>query len=406
MRHILRVLTPRTDSALTLLVPLLSLGFSLTALYFVYLERSQTHFEVDASRLDGDALEVTFRRAQDAVESAQLVLSFLEGASVLAGIILIGAGVLGLTSIQDLRNDTEAMKDEVFKRLEEAEKQLIDRVDRAEHELLSRAEQLAQLEAQLEETIARTQDRIDTQIQAATRHAESSFEALSHHIMAQRLARENNIDAAIKSCRDAHELDPDNIPNNYLLGTLLIRKDELDEAVERLTEAYNQARRDGEMSSIPAQAALGLATRKKGDKLSNMMERNRFYNLAENYLLDATHHDPHLLNDNRESYFGVLGSLYRRQGRERDAIAAFIQAAEITPRRSYPEINLAMLYLEQGNKDRSEIHRQRAESKARSRLDDTPEDYWALHDVAMAVLLNGRVEEALEIFGRALELTP
>ena len=76
MRHILRVLTPRTDSALTLLVPLLSLGFSLTALYFVYLERSQTRFEVDASRLDGDALEVTFRRAQDAVESAQLVFSF------------------------------------------------------------------------------------------------------------------------------------------------------------------------------------------------------------------------------------------------------------------------------------------------------------------------------------------
>jgi len=407
-------MAPRVSLLIGLALPLLAFGIALTALYITVIERDQTRIVFDSEAFDDEEqltqlrneVSRNFERSQDAVGSAELVLSFLEGASVLAGIILIAAGVLGLSSIQDLRSDNEAIKQEILERLEEVITELTERVEHAESELGSKVEHLTQLEREMEQTIAGSQTRIDTQIQTANRDARRAFEALSHHVMAQRLARENNIDAAIKTCRDAHRLDPDNVPNNYLLGLLLTRRDELDEAIEHLSEAYEESREDSEHSITPAQAALGLAVRLKGDKAEDIMERNRLYNQAENYLLEATSNDAHLLNEQNESYFGTLGSLYRRQGRTEDAIAAYLRAAEATPRRSYPEINLAMLYMEAGDETSSERHRVKAEILARRRLDDTPEDYWAGHDLALATLLKGDTENAIRIFGEALELTP
>lgn len=399
----------------TLLVflSIFAVGISVVALYFVLSSHESSQVVIESSAVEEDAAAVilkeseqTLSRAEDAVSSAELVLSFLEGASVLAGALVIAISLLGLSSLRDLRNDTEAIKQDVLTRVEQAERQLIERVERAESQLLSKAEQLSALEQAMEQLIQQNQARIDEQIQSATRSAQRAFEALSHHVMAQRLARENNVDAAIKACRDAHELDPDSIPNNYLLGVLLIRKDELDEAIEHLTEAFTLTGADARESSAPSQAALGLALRRKGDVTDDVMERNRLYNLAESHLLEATRTDPQLLNENRESYLGVLGSLYRRQGRIQDAIAIYNRAVQVTPRRSYPEINLAMLYLEQGDQDKAEQHRHRAEEKARRRLEDTPEDYWAKYDVGLACLLRGDEAEARVQFEEAIELTP
>lgn len=409
---------PRNSSSImrftiTLLLPLLAMGIAVTALYFNFVDRGNTNVTVtceDAN--DVTCAEIienanqTFQRAEDAVGAAELVLSFLEGFSVLAGIILVAAGVLGLASVNDLREDTEVMKAEVLQRLEDAEKQMLLRVEHTQQEISRKVELLAALERELETSIEQNQAVIDTQMKAAKEDAQLTFEALSHHIMAQRLARENNIHAAIQACRDAHELDPDNLPNNYLLGTLLIRQNKLDEAIMHLTEAYTAARTEGEHSSAPIQAALGLAVRKKGDLIKDGLERNRIYNLAENYLLEATFNDPLLLNEDRESYFGVLGSLYRRQGRIDDAITAYKRAAQITPRRSYPEINLAMLYLSDDRPEEAEIHRKLAALRAKRRLEDTPEDYWARHDFALAGLLAGDTEQALKGFEEALDLTP
>lgn len=395
----------RLSMTLTVLLPLVAIALSVLALYFAYIDRRatrQTTANGDIATVE--TAEAILERANDAVLSADLILSFLEGASVLAGILLIGAGVLGVTSLQDLRQDTEDIKSELLDRLAQAERELNERVDVAQKELLSKAEQLAALEAELEATIARNREVINEQIQAATKEARRSFEALSHHIMAQRLARENNVDAAITACREAYELDPDNVPNNYLLGTLLTKKNDLDDAIRYLTLAFEASQEED--LSIPAQAALGLALRKKGDLQADPFERNQFYHQAEGYLIEATQHDPQLLSEDRESYFGILGSLYRRQERTRDAIAAFQRAAEITPRRSYPYINLAMLYLEQQDQPSMEAMRRAAEQRARRRLEDTPDDYWARHDVALAVYLRGDVEEALRLFDEAIELSP
>lgn len=407
----MRAYTPR---AFIFLLPLLAVGISLVALYFaaVQSDSSQIVIEGSDSQTTEESLmlleqaNLVLERANDAVGSAELILSFLEGGSILAGVILVGAGILGVSSIQDLRHDTEAIKQEMAARIQEETRELIIRLERAERELLMREEQLAKLETQLEQSIASNQTRIDEQIQTASKLARRSFEALSQHVMAQRLARENNIEAAIKACRDAHDLDPDNVSNNYLLGMLLLRKNNLDEAVESLTVAFTKARAGGEDASTPAQAALGLALRYKGDLTTDPMERNRLYNQAEHYLLEAARSDPQLLTDDHESYFGVLGSLYRRQGRTQDAIQVYHRAAEVTPRRSYPQINLAMLYLHNNDLNNAEKYRQSAEAKARRRLEDTPEDYWAWHDVALSQLLGGNANEAMRYFSEGIELSP
>lgn len=395
------------------LIPIISLGISVLSAYYVYNTHENRAIIIQTSRLNEAEANVilaeaqaTYTRAEDAVNSAGLILSFLEGFSVLAGVIVVGAGILGISSAQELREDTEAMKLEVIKRLEQAETELLQRVEQAELELLNRAQLLTQLEVQMEQTILESQERINQQILSATKNAERSFEALSHHVMAQKLTREHNIDAAIAACREARTLDPDNMPNNYLLGSLLVRKDELLEAIVYLTEAYHAAHADSEISSAPAQALLGLALRKQGDSIDELLQRNQVYNLAESHLIEATQNDPQLLTESSESYFGVLGSLYRRQGRTKDAIAAYERAIKVTPRRSYPEINLAMLYLQQGESAKADQHRKRAEGKARRRLEDTPDDYWAKHDLALAILLRGEPREAITMFDEALEITP
>ncbi|MCL4879149.1 MAG: hypothetical protein KJ064_21005 [Anaerolineae bacterium] len=404
--------TPRFARAMTFLFPLLAIGLSIVALYFAAVRSEGSEIVITGGQNSEGAVimleqaELALERANDAVGSAELILSFLEGGSILAGVILVGAGILGVSSIQDLRHDTEAIKQEMTTRIQEETRELIARLERAERELLRREEQLAKLESQLEQSIASNQSRIDEQIQTASKMARRSFEALSQHVMAQRLARENNVEAAIKACRDSHDLDPDNVPNNYLLGTLLLRRGNLDESIEHLTEAFTRARVSGEDASVPAQAALGLALRYKGDQTTDPMERNRLYNQAEHYLLEATRSDPQLLTDDRESYFGVLGSLYRRQGRTLDAIQVYHRAAEMTPRRSYPQINLAMLYLNNHDPNQAEKYRQSAEAKARRRLEDTPEDYWAWHDVALSQLLGGNVDEAMRHFNEGIELSP
>jgi len=396
-------------SSLPIIVSLLALGIGFITLYFIF-EYENNQIIIDCTGEDcGPAIENanrTLERADDATQSAELILSFLEGFSVLAGLVLVAAGVLGITSVQELRQDTEGLKAETFERLAQAEITLNQRVVDAETKLAARIEQLALLEKKLEETLAQSQTLIEEEIKNATEQAEQSFEALSHHLMAQRLARENNIAAAIKAGQEAYEIDPENIPNNYLLGLLMMRRGSIEEAITHLNLAYQESLEDDNFSHSPTKAALGLAIRRKGDAITDMMIRNQLYNQAENYLLQATTEDPQLVNEQGESYFGVLGSLYRRQGRTDDAIGAYSRAAAVTPRRSYPEINLAMLYTAKNDKEKIIRHLALAEAKALSRLRDTPDDYWAKHDMALAMLLKHDAEAAVKLFLEAIDLTP
>ncbi|PJF37681.1 MAG: hypothetical protein CUN55_20840, partial [Phototrophicales bacterium] len=109
----------------------------------------------------------------DAVNSAELILSFLEGASVVITVAIAAATIFGLSNINELRNEFNETK----KRLEEAEMSLYERESR--------------LYAFEQEFIKIREEALNAQRQ---------FEALERYSLAEQLLRERNLDAALVEC--------------------------------------------------------------------------------------------------------------------------------------------------------------------------------------------------------------
>ena len=74
---------------------------------------------------------------------------------------------------------------------------------------------------------------------------------------------------------------------------------------------------------------------------TDINERNRYYAQAERRFLEALKIDPRVRNIQGESVYGMLGSLYRSQGRIQDAVRCFEEAERVTPHNTYPVINQA-----------------------------------------------------------------
>ncbi len=380
-------------------LPAITFILALIAIWLWYSEtREEPLDRIGVVTDDGDALvltqaEHTLARAEEAVNSAELILSFLEGASVIITISIAAAAVVGLSTISELRET-----------MTETEQELLRRVEEAEHRLREREKELENMEDLLEAAKNTIDQVIEDRLQQVYRDTESARKqsaALARHSMAEQLLREKNFEAALQACEDAYALDPKNYANNYLFGTLLIDKGDFDGAVSKLQEAL-----DAEGDFVPAIAALGLANRRLGDMADDRRRRNELYNIAEARLLDAINQNPALLTPDGESYYGTLGSLYRRQGRIEDALDSYRRAAEVTPQRSYPYINLAMLYMNQQEDQLRDQNLIIAERNAERRVADTPTDYWALYDLGLIYLMRNEDDAALRHFKEAVEVTP
>ncbi len=319
--------------------------------------------------------EAILDRANDAVNFADGILSFLEGVSVLVAIAVAAGGILVRSTIQRQADATTKFAEETERRLAEREQ----RLDEMESAFTQR----------LEGMMADTRH----EIQSVKEQARESFRVLSLLVLAEQQVRARNIDTALEMLHNAHELDPDNHAANYLLGYLYTSRREYDRAIALLEHALEQ-----EAGFTPAIAALGLALRRKGDTLDTpdqQAERDRLWAEAESKLIEALHKDPRLTDADGESYYGTLGGLYRRQQRYHAAIDAYEQAHRVTPNSSYPIINLATLYYHQGNQERAAHHFRRVIDAAVLQLDDDPRDQWTRADYAQALLAVGDVEAAL-----------
>ncbi len=387
----------RTQWLISAVLPATAFIFAVLALWLWYTKPGEEpQILVPASQSDEELMtqaNIVLERANDAVNSAELVLSFLEGASVIITIAIAAAAVVGLSSINELR---EA--------IDETENELLERVEEAEARLLVRERQLANMEDLLAEAEARIDRVVNERLQqvyADTESARRQSTALAHHTLAEQLLHEKNIDAALNACKEAHKLDPENYANNYLYGMILLEKGDFNEAIVRLEESQAV-----KADFTPATAALGLANRRAGDLVDDRRQRNELYNIAEARLLEAMEREPALLTYDGESYYGTLGSLYRRQGRIGDALDSYRRAAEVTPRRSYPFVNLAMLYMSQEEGQLLDQNLIIAERNAARRFADTPTDYWALYDLGMIALVRGEMDQSRQFFQDAIEVTP
>lgn len=359
------------------ILPSLAILLGVMAIWLWYSETRERDFvDITAETTTTDErADLVLERANDAVNSAELILSFLEGASVVLTVAIAAATILGLSNINELRHEFDESK----RRLEEAEASLRAR------------------EARLLEF-----EREFSKIRDEARQAQRQLEAIERYSLAEQLMRERNIDAALSECFKSYNLDPKNYTNNYLYGTLLMAKGDFKDAIDKLEEALEE-----EPSFAVAIATLGLAYRRLGElTASDRGSQIRHYNIAEEKLLAALSMDDKLLNNDGESYHGTLGSLYRRQGRIEEAIERYERAARITPGRSYPFVNLALLYYGLGQNESRDRYLKVAKRNSERRISDTPSDFWALYDLAYIELILGNREAAEKRLTEAIEFTP
>ncbi len=342
-----------------------------------------------ADGVSAEEATIILERANDAVNHVGDLLSFLE---VALGII----GFLGAVGMWVLRSMILDKIDEM--------RALEARVEKVAEE---RQAQLEALERSLEEEQAVLRAQIDRQLERVAEEGRRAFRLLSLQLLAEQQVRAHNIETAISTLQNALKIAPDDPSANYLLGYLYTTRKQLDEAIEHLQRALER-----EPEFAPAIAALGLALRRKGDGIDvraqpeRLAERNRYWAQAEERLLDALGRDRSLTDADGESYYGTLGGLYRRQGRYADALRAYEEAHAITPDSSYPVVNLAALYAHQGDTERARAFFRMVEEKALLTLDDDPRNAWARADLAQALLVQGRLEEARKEVERLIKQKP
>ncbi len=376
---------------------LIAVALSVTSVMYTYHNQRRVKIEFGDNFQTEDA-EFLLERANDATQTADTILSWLEGASVLIGIVVVVGGWLlrryFQEEIEDLRRDLQESVASSSAFVEQARKSLESRegqVRQLEQDLQQSQRELnTALSTRIEESVQANRDRF-TEIQDRAR---DNFRVLSLQLLAEQQVRARNIETAIKTLQSAIAIDSGDHASNYLLGYLYTSRKQIDLALDHLGRAL-----ESDPDFAPAIAAYGLALRRQGDKLTapeQVTERNRLWAQAEDKLLQALQMDPQLTDADNESYYGTLGGLYRRQGRYDDALAAYEQAHAVTPDSSYPVINLASLHKHKGNDNRADHFFHMVIEKADLTLDDDPRDAWTRCDRAQALLVLGQKQEAFQ----------
>ncbi len=287
--------------------------------------------------------------ADRAANSVNLILSFIQVAGVLGGILAALLAAAGVRTIAEYRQELNKA--------------------RAELEQMH-----TQLQAEAENL--RTQ-------------GDRAIRALALMQLGEQQLEAKNTKAALRIYGEAYDLDPNNRATNYFLGELYIQEKDLAKGIEHLQRALA-----GGGDYAPAEAALAYALELQGDRAADVNERNRLYAEAESRFLKALQTDPAVRDINGESVYGVLGGLYKRQRRIDDAIRCYQQAERVTPQNSYPVNNLAMLYFQQGKSETAEAYFRRSAAMSTRILDGNPFDYWARFDLTVALLALGHPDDA------------
>lgn len=147
---------------------------------------------------------------------------------------------------------------------------------------------------------------------------------------------------------------PENPVPYYHIGYVLTQIDELDEAERQLKKSllYDD-------NFAHAQAALGYVYRRMGDspahytgvRQGQRFSRDDYYRLAEEWMTKGLENNHYITGDDGESWHGALGGVYKRWTEFSDnprnkwlaAKRHYQEALKLTPRSSYPVVNLAVI---------------------------------------------------------------
>ncbi|MBX3061795.1 MAG: tetratricopeptide repeat protein [Anaerolineae bacterium] len=392
----------------------------------------------DVERLIAWAERVS-QSAAEATSGANTVLGAIQALGVLiTGVTVIVAIAVGVASFAGYRRVTDLERD-----LTERAKTLISesderadvfeaRVDKRADALEARLNaQVSQLEALLQklapyesklETFNQQADQVqrmertftDT-FQGLVQQSKDSLEALNLLQIGLKEFNNRNKVLAIRQLTKAYEVSPDHQAVTYILGELLTRSDEQGDLERGIAILEIALQRDPNNPSV--NAALGYAHRLLGDRAGSDLglpeptrieKRDNFYDKALGYY-EKVIHERVLYDITGDSAFGGLAGLYKRRGRPGDletAIYWYTRIADMTPGRSYPLNNLALLHDEAGNYDKSLEVFNASMRIAQRNLQANQYDQWSCFDLITASTALNASNDAEFYLSHAIRLTP
>jgi tetratricopeptide (TPR) repeat protein len=332
----------------------------------------------EAQRAAGQAADAS-TAAANAMNSVNMILSFIQVIGL--ALTLLGglAALFGIVSTTQYRQKMDMAIAALSERMAAETDNMAQERDRALNELRRSRDELEAQRLQLSQEITQIQERVSR-----------SNRALALMQLGEQQLEFRNIYGALKLYQKAFELDSNNPAINYFLGELYLHT----KAIEQGRDHLDRATAEGK-DYAPIEAAYGYALRLQAEREPNEARRNLLYAQAETQFRKALLIDENVLNLLRESVYGWLGGLYKRQKAYDKAIEAYQMAHRVTPQSSYPVINLANLYYAQGQIPLARDYYRQSEFNAGQKLERNPGDYWALLNRIVARLALGRQEDAL-----------
>ena len=336
--------------------------------------------------LPEELVEDAVRAAEDAnraVEQAFSLLGLFEAFGIVVTFIAGVAGFFGFARLGSARSELVAARERVENELEQLRKSF-------DAEIEQRRTEFDKLRQSLESSAAERQ-----------KTTERSLLAQAFIPLGERQYRAQDFTGALESYKRALELDPINPVIHYRLGYVYTHTGELEEAKKHYLEAIALAE-----EFAPALAGLGFVYRRTAEKMEEGIARDQMFNEAEKLLLQALELSPKLVDDDGESWWGILGGLYRRRGQVDQAIYAYRQATIVTPQSSYGFGNLAFLYMQKNNREEMLKTYAEVENLAAAEAQADVDNYWGHADLLVARYALGKAEEAAEVLERALQIAP
>ena len=311
-----------------------------------------------------DSLEDTAGRVEGAADLAFNLLGLFEAIGFFVTVAAGIAALFGIPRFISAQNE-----------LQEARKLFEDEITTSRERL---EKDTAQKEAEL--------NALRSELKDSTSKATL---ALSFLPLGDRQYKAGDFKGAMELFKRALELDRNNPIIHYRLGYVYTQAGQLDDAERHLKLAL-----DIEKDFAPALAVLGYTYRRMAERMDEGHERDMLQNQAEQLLQRALALSPRLVDDDGESWWGSLGGLYRRRGQIDQAIRAYTQAGEVTPNSSYAFSNLALLYMQQGNRNKMIETYRKVEELAIGEVQSDPDNYWANADLLTSRLALDKYEEA------------
>jgi tetratricopeptide (TPR) repeat protein len=337
-------------------------------------------------------------RAEQAVDLAFNLLGMFEALSLaitIGGVIIT---VFGLNRFSTASNELEEARKLVERELEDAR-------NRFESAIVQREAELNVMRKELEQ-----------EVQDDRQRTADALLANALIPLGERQYKTSDYKGALSTYERALELDPLNPVINQRLGYVYTQTGDLEKAKMHYERAIER-----EKDFAPALAGLGYVYRRFGEnigaelnkgsftediRLHKTIERDQMLNRSEDLLLQALDLSPKLVDDDGESYWGILGGLYKRRGQIDQAIDAYKKVTEVTPQSSYGYGNLALLY--QKKNDRAAMIKtyERVEQIASKEAVAEAGNFWGYSDLIVSSFATGKMEQAKNALPIAISIAP